>query len=57
MKAAALETCAVRETETADNQGIPLWLQDRELMDFLTIPQPSRLCCEVVAVQAAIPTG
>ncbi len=37
MKAAALETCAVRETETADNQGIPLWLQDRELMDFLTI--------------------
>ena len=36
MKAAALETCAVRETETEDNKGSPLWRQDRELMTFLT---------------------
>jgi site-specific recombinase XerD len=36
MKAAALETCAVRETETKDNEGSPLWRQDSELMAFLT---------------------
>jgi len=35
MKAAALETCAVRETEAADDH-VPRWREDSELMAFLT---------------------
>jgi len=35
MKAAALETCAVRETEAA-NDHVPAWREDSELMAFLT---------------------
>jgi integrase len=36
MKAAALETCAVRNTATDQNDATPLWRQDAELMAFLT---------------------
>jgi integrase/recombinase XerD len=34
MKAAALETCAVHETEAPNNQ-VPHWRADTELMGFL----------------------
>lgn len=36
IKAAALETCAVRDSETDDNERIPNWREDSELMAFLT---------------------
>jgi hypothetical protein len=34
MKAAALEACAIRETDTGSNT--PVWTRDAELLAFLT---------------------
>jgi len=34
-KAAALETCAVREIQTEQDERTPRWRQDHELMAFL----------------------
>ena len=34
-KAAALETCAVRETDTKNHNGTPHWRQNSDLMAFL----------------------
>jgi len=36
MKAAALEACAIRETDTGKDSNTPLWTQDTELLAFLT---------------------